>query len=375
MFDYEMLRVIWWLLLGILLIGFAETDGFDLGLGAVFRFLGRTEPERRALIETIEPVWDGNQVWLILGAGAVFAAWPTLYAASFSALYPAMLLLLFALILRPVGFGFRNRLSDARWRNAWDWALCMGGAVPALLFGIAFGDLFGGIPFHFDSLQRIIYGGGFFNLLTPFAIVCAFVSLSMMILHGAAYASMKAGEPMSRRACLTGMAAACVFVLSFALAGLMVTFWMNGYRIMGDIDPGGPSNPILKTVYRAPGAWIDNYRKWPWMWLAPLIAFGGAALACWMLALRRAGNAFMASCLVPAGTILTAGFALFPFLLPSSENPSHSLTVWDASSSALTLRIMFWSVVVFLPVVLGYTAWVFRVLRGRITLEKLREHA
>ena len=374
MFDYETLRVIWWMLLGVLLIGFATTDGFDLGLGAVFRFIGRTEPERRALIETIEPVWDGNQVWLILGAGAAFAAWPTLYAAAFSALYPAMLLLLFALILRPVGFGFRNQLSEARWRNAWDWALCVGGAVPALLFGVAFGDLFGGIPFHFDSLQRIIYGGGFFNLLNPFAVLCALVSVSMMILHGTAYAAMKAGEPMAQRACFIGAVAAGVFVLSFALAGLMVTFWMNGYRIMGDIDPAGASNPILKTVYRAPGAWIDNYRKWPWMWLAPVTAFIGALLACWLLLLRRAGSAFMASCLVPAGTILTAGFALFPFLLPSSENPNHSLTVWDSSSSVLTLRIMFWAVVLFLPMVLGYTAWVFRVLRGRITLEKLHEH-
>ena len=374
MFDYETLRVIWWLLLGVLLIGFAVTDGFDLGLGAVFRFIGRSEQERRALIETIEPVWDGNQVWLILGAGAVFAAWPTLYAAAFSALYPAVLLLLFALILRPVGFGFRNRLSDARWRDAWDWALCIGGAVPALLFGLAFGNLFDGIPFHFDSLQRIIYGGGFFNLLNPFAVVCAVVSLSMMVLHGTAYAAMKAGEPMADRACSIGIAAAGLFVVSFALAGLMVAFWMNGYRILGDIDPAGASNPILKIVNRVPGAWIDNYLKWPWMWLAPVTAFAGAFLAGWSLLSQRAGRALTASCLVPTGTILTAGFALFPFLLPSSENPNHSLTVWDASSSAMTLRIMFWAVAVFLPVVMGYTAWVFRVLRGRITLETLREH-
>ncbi len=230
-------------------------------------------------------------------------------------------------------------------------------------------------PFISILCSESIYGGGFFNLLNPFAIVCAFVSLSMMILHGSAYAAMKAGEPMSRRAGTIGIASAVLFVLSFALAGLMVTFWMSGYRILGDVDPGGVSNPILKTVYRAPGAWIDNYRKWPWMWLAPLAAFAGAAVACCMLALRRQGYAFMASCLVPAGTILTAGFALFPFLLPSSENPNHSLTVWDASSSLLTLRIMFWLVVVFLPVVVGYTVWVFRVLRGRITLETLREHA
>lgn len=375
MFDYATLRVIWWLILGVLLIGFAVTDGFDLGLGAIFRFIGRTEPERRALIEAVEPVWDGNQVWLILGGGAAFAAWPLLYAASFSALYPAILLLLFALILRPVGFGFRNQLAEPKWRNAWDWALCVGGAVPALLFGVAFGNLFCGIPFHFDSLQRVIYTGGFFNLLSPFALGCGVVSLSMMVLHGACYAAMKTGQPMAQRAAHTGIVAAAVFAVAFIGAGVaVISTLIDGYRIVGDVHSSWESNPLLKTVFRSPGAWIHNYQRWRWMWFAPLAALFGALAACWLLILRRSGAAFIASCIVPAGTILTAGFALFPFLMPSSENPNHSLTVWDASSSALTLRIMLLAVVVFLPVVLGYTAWVFRVLRGRITLETLREH-
>ena len=165
MLDYGTLRVVWWLLLGVLLIGFAIMDGFDLGLGATFRFLGRTDAERRVLIGSFEPVWEGNQVWFILGGGAIFAAWPPLYAASFSSLYPAMFLLLVALILRPVGFGFRNHLSSLRWRRTWDWALTAGGAVPGLLFGVAFGNLFLGLPFDFDAMQRPVYSGGFFNLL------------------------------------------------------------------------------------------------------------------------------------------------------------------------------------------------------------------
>jgi cytochrome d ubiquinol oxidase subunit II len=374
MFDYEMLRVIWWLILGVLLIGFAVMDGFDLGLGAIFRFVGQNEKERRALVETIEPVWDGNQVWLILGGGAVFAAWPILYAASFSALYFAILLVLFALILRPVGFGFRNQLIHPQWRNAWDWALCVGGAVPALLFGVAFGNLFLGIPFHFDSLQRVIYTGGFLGLLAPFALVCGVVSLSMMVLHGACYAAMKTGEPMAQRARHVGAGASGVFVVVFVFAGALVIFSIEGYRLMGTVDALGPSNPTLKEVYSSPGAWIDNFLRWRLMWLAPLTALLGAVSAGWLLLLKRPGTAFIASCLVPAGTILTGGFALFPFLMPSSENPNHSLTIWDASSSAPTLRIMLVAVVIFLPIVLGYTAWVFRVLRGRITLESLREH-
>ena len=221
MLDYETLRVIWWLLLGVLLIGFAITDGFDLGLGATFRFLGRTDAERRVLLESIEPVWEGNQVWFILGGGAVFAAWPLLYAASFSSLYLAMFLLLVALILRPVGFGFRNKLTNPSWRSAWDWALTVSGAVPALLFGVAFGNLFLGLPFHFDSLQRPVYSGGFFNLLYPFALLGGVISLSMIILHGATYAAMKVGEPMGARAKVLGRIASAVFVLAFIGAGVL----------------------------------------------------------------------------------------------------------------------------------------------------------
>src|SRR5579863_558403 len=163
--DYPTLRIIWWLILGLLLIGFAVMDGCALGVGATFRFLGHNDDERRALIESIEPVWDGNQVWFSLAGGAVFAAWPLLYAASFSGLYLAMFALLVALILRPVGFVFRNKLPEAHWRNVWDWALTVGGAAPALLFGVAFGNLFLGLPFHFDELQRPVFTGGFLDLL------------------------------------------------------------------------------------------------------------------------------------------------------------------------------------------------------------------
>jgi cytochrome d ubiquinol oxidase subunit II len=374
MFDYETLRVIWWLLLGILLIGFAITDGFDLGVGATFRFLGRTDAERRVLLESVEPVWEGNQVWFILGGGAAFAAWPLLYAASFSGLYLAMFVLLVALILRPVGFGFRNHLTDPRWRNAWDGALMLGGAVPALLFGVAFGNLFLGLPFHFDALQRPVYSGGFFSLLHPFALLAGVISLSMLILHGATYAALKVGEPMAARAGALGRVASAIFLLAFVGAGFWVGSTMDGYRIVGSIDHAGPSNPVHKVVEIASGAWLNNFHVWPWMWAAPLGAILAAACAHALLHLRRAGAAFLASAVVQAGTILTAGFALFPFLMPSSTHPNHSLTVWDASSSAKTLFIMLCAVVVFLPIVLVYTVWVFRVLKGRVTLDALHEH-
>jgi len=372
--DYETLRVIWWLILGTLLIGFAVTDGFDLGVGIIFRFVGRTDEERRALLECIEPVWEGNQVWFILAGGAVFAAWPLLYAASFSCLYLAMFLILVALILRPVGFNFRNKLPDPRWRNFWDWTLLIAGALPALLFGVAFGNLFLGIAFHFDELMRPVYTACFLDLLQPFALLTGVVSLSMLVLHGASYAAFKAGEPMSARAASIGGAAAIAFVIAFAAAGAWLAIGLDGQTITSGADPMGASNPLLKTVAVLRGAWLGNYRAHAILWLAPLIALLAAIFSGVMLRLGRPGAAFISSAITVKATILTAGIALFPFLLPSSTDPGQGLTVWDASSSAKTLFIMLLCVIVLLPIVLAYTAWVFHVLRGRITLEYMRKH-
>jgi cytochrome d ubiquinol oxidase subunit II len=375
MLDYETLRVIWWLILGTLLIGFAVTDGFDLGVGIIFRFISRTDEERRAVLESVEPVWEGNQVWFILGGGAVFAAWPLLYAASFSNLYLAMFLILIALILRPVGFTFRNKIEDVRWRNFWDWTLLIAGAVPALLFGVAFGNLFLGVPFHFDELMRPVYTGGFFNLLQPYALLAGVVSLSMLVLHGACYAAMKVGAPMSARAASIGRLAALVFVMAFVAAGAWVASRLVGQHISSGADPLGPSSPLLKTVVVLPGAWLDNYRGHEVLWLAPTMALLASIIAWVLLRVGRPGAAFVSSALTVAATILTAGIALFPFLMPSSTQPDQGLTIWDASSSAKTLFIMLLAVIVLLPIVLAYTVWVFHVLKGKITLEYLRKHA
>jgi len=375
MLDYDTLRIIWWLILGVLLIGFAIMDGFDLGVGAIFRFIGRTDEERRALLASVEPVWDGNQVWFILGGGAVFAAWPELYAASFSGLYLAMLLLLAAFILRPVGFTYRNKLTNVRWRAAWDWALFVGGAVPALLFGVAVGNLFLGVPFHFDDLHRSIYTGGFFELLHPYALLSGLVSVSMIVMHGSTYAALKVGEPMSDRACKLGQTAATTFMLAFLIAGVWVSVAMDGYAIEDVVGKLTAHPSAHFHVVLTQGGWLENYRWHPLLWVLP----GGSLLFAFftrvLLGMKRPGAAFISSALTQAATILTAGFALFPFLLPSSDVADDGLTVWNASSSERTLRIMLIAVVVFLPIVLAYTTWVFRVLRGRITLEVLRGHS
>ncbi len=374
MLDYPTLRVVWWLLLGILLIGFAVTDGFDMGVCAIFRFIGRCDDERHALLESVEPVWEGNQVWFILGGGAVFAAWPLLYAASFSALYLAMFLVLLGLILRPVGFAFRGKLTNLAWRNACDWALFASGTLPPLLFGIAFGNLFLGVPYHYDSMMRPIYTAGFFNLLHPFAVVCGLVSFSMLTMHGATYASFRVAGELAARAARVAKIAALVFIGAFVVAGIWVCAGVEGQRIISVVDPAGPSNPLLKTVELARGAWLDNYLAHPWLWSAPAAGIISALLAYQLLRGHRHGLALMASGVVQAATILTAGIALFPFLMPSFSNPNQSLTIWDASSSAKTLLIMLIAVLVLLPIVLAYTTWVYRILRGQVTLAAIRRH-
>lgn len=374
MADYEMLRLVWWLILGALLIGFAITDGYDLGIGTMFRFLGRTDDDRRVLLESIEPTWEGHQVWFIVGGGAAFAAWPLLYAASFSGLYLALFMVLVALILRPVGFAFRGKLTTSAWRNAWDWALFVGGAVPAFLFGVAFGNLFLGISFHFDELQRPIFTGSFVAHLHPFALLAGVVSLAMLVMHGAAWAAFKVDRLLASRAAVVGQVAAIVFVVTFLVAGMWLALGLDGQRVVSQVDTAAASNPILKTVEVTLGGWLANYRAHPVLWLAPGVTMLSALLTMLLLRMRRSGLAFLTSALAQTGTILTAGIALFPFLMPSSAAPNHGLTVWDASSSQKTLLIMLLGVVLFLPIVLSYTAWVFRVLRGEITLEKIRRH-
>ena len=374
MLEYETLRIVWWLLLGALLIGFAIMDGFDLGVGALFRFLGKTDDERRALLESIEPVWDGNQVWLILGGGAVFAAWPLLYAASFSSLYLAMFLVLLALILRPVGFMFRNKLEAPRWRNVWDWSLFVGGAVPALLFGVAFGNLFLGLPFHLDELGRPVFTGSFVDLLHPFALLVGLVSLSMLAMHGASYAALKVGTPMAERARRTGFFAAIVMLATFTLAGLWL-MRIDGLVVIGVLDPAGPSNPLRKVVEPLAGAWLLNFGAHRLLWIAPVLVYSAGLATAFLLRSGRAGLAFASSAVTEASVILTAGFGLYPFLLPSSTVGAASLTIWDASSSRLTLFIMLIATLVFLPIVLVYTSWAFHVLRGTVTLEHVRKQS
>ncbi len=370
--DYETLRLIWWVLLGVLLIGFAATDGFDMGVGALLPFVAKTDVERRVAINTVGPVWEGNQVWFILGGGAIFAAWPPLYAVSFSGFYLAMFVVLAALILRPVAFKYRSKREDARWRNGWDWALFVGGFVPALIFGVAVGNVLQGVPFRLDEDLRPFYEGSFFGLLNPFALLCGLLSVAMLLMHGGAWLALKADGVVAERGRRYGLWAALATVALFALGGLALALFVDGYRITSAVVTDGPSNPLLKEAAVAPGAWFDNFAARPWLWVAPLLGLAGAAVAALLLRLRADGVAILASGLSIFGVISTVGLAMFPFVLPSSLDPRSSLTVWDSSSSHQTLFIMLVVTIIFLPIVLAYTAWVYRVLWGRVTERDVR---
>jgi cytochrome d ubiquinol oxidase subunit II len=371
--DYQTLRVIWWVLLGVLLIGFAITDGFDLGVGALLPFVARTDIERRVAINTIGPVWEGNQVWLILGGGAIFAAWPQLYAVSFSGFYLAMFAILFALILRPVGFKYRSKRPSQTWRSSWDWALFVGGFVPSLIFGVAVGNVLQGVPFRLDNDLRIFYDGTFFGLLNPFALLCGLLSVAMLITHGASWLRVKADGPVADRARSYGSVAALATIVLFALGGIWLWFGVDGYQITSAIDPAGPSNPLFKTVGQASGLWFANYQAHPWLMIAPACGFVGAFGAMMMLLAGRSIGALLFSKLGIFGIISTVGVSMFPFILPSSIQPKASLTVWDSSSSHLTLFIMLVVTVIFLPLILAYTSWVYKVLWGKVDEKAIRD--
>jgi cytochrome bd ubiquinol oxidase subunit II len=372
--DYETLKLVWWVLVGVLLIGFVITDGFDMGAGALLPFLGKTDEERRVIINTVGPHWDGNQVWFITAGGAIFAAWPAVYAAAFSGFYIAMLLVLFALFFRPVGFDYRSKIADPRWRNTWDWGLFVGGAVPALLFGVAFGNVILGVPFEFDEFLRPTYTGNFFGLLRPFALLAGVVSLSMLVTHGAVWLHLRAGSPVQERARKATIIASLVMFTAFALAGVWLAMGIDGYRIISQPALDALPNPLAKSVEIAAGAWMANYTTYPWMIVAPLLGLLGALSTALLAWINRPGLGFVTSSLAMSGVILTAGFSMFPFVMPSITSPSSSLTLWDAPSSHLTLTVMFWAAMIFVPIILAYTTWTYRVMWGRVTVEHIRTH-
>ncbi|WP_087026111.1 cytochrome d ubiquinol oxidase subunit II [Thaumasiovibrio subtropicus] len=373
MFDYEILRLIWWVLIGVLCIGFAVADGFDMGVGALMPVMGKTDTERRVMINSIAPHWDGNQVWLITAGGAMFAAWPLVYATAFSGFYFAMIITLAALFFRPIGFDYRSKLEDPRWRNFWDWGIFVGSFVPPVIFGVAFGNLLQGVPFVLSDLLIPTYTGSFFGLLNPFALLCGVVSILMIATQGATYLQMKTTDELRDRAHAIAPITAIATAVLFIIGGVWAQY-IEGFAIVGEIDTNGVSNPLNKEVVREAGALFANFTAYPVLWAAPLLGAVMPLLTAAFSKMRRPGFAFLTSSLSMAGIILTAGFALFPFIMPSSEMPSHSLTVWDATSSELTLNIMTGIAFVMVPIILSYTIWTYYKMFGRLDNKFIEEN-
>lgn len=376
--DYAVLRFIWWLLVGILLIGLMIMDGHDMGVGALSPFVGKTDSERRIAINSVAPHWDGNQVWFITGGGAVFAAWPLVYATSFSMLYIAILAVLWTIFLRAPAFDYRSKIENLIWRKTWDWVLFAGSATPPLLFGIAVGNVLLGIPFHFDADMRLVNDAanplmGFISLLSPFALLCGLLSLAMTLAHGGLYLSIRTEGAMQARAKKAVSVFAVIAIVLFAAGGLLVLH-LNGYAAT-NLDPNGPSDPLLKSVSLAPGGWLHNYQQYPVTILAPVLGFSGLLLSFYLNIKNRPGIGFICSSLGIAGVIFTVGVSMFPFIIPSSSEPQSSLTVWDATSSEHTLLLMLIAALIFTPIVLTYTSWVYRIMRGKLTTAKIEENS
>lgn len=372
--DYESLKIIWWVLIGVLLIGFAVTDGFDMGVLSLLKIAGKSDDERRIMLNAVGPHWDGNQVWFITAGGAIFAAWPIVYAVAFSGLYWALLLVLFALFFRPVGFEYRSKIEDPRWRNAWDWLLTIGGAVPALVFGVAFGNLFLGLPFTLDELMRSQYLGSFWQLLSPFALLCGLVSLAMLTMHGAVFLQLKTHDDLLIRARGLTLLSGLVTLISFIAAGAFLASGIDGYSIVGELESGGVLTPLDKQVEVGEALWMANYDRFPLTIFAPIIGIISLLFTGFFTLKHYAGWAFFASSMALTAIICTAGFSLFPFVMPSSIDPAFSLTIWDVVSSEKTLSIMFVVALIFVPIVLSYTAWSYYKMWGVIKAQDIHDN-
>ena len=366
MIDYEFLRIIWWVLVIVLLIGFSVTDGFDMGVTALLPVAGKKEVEKRIMINSIAPHWDGNQVWLLTAGGAIFAAWPIVYSVAFSGFYIALFLVLAALFFRPIGFEYRAKIDNPTWRAVWDWGLFAGGFVPVLVFGVAFGNLLQGVPFELNELSQVTYTGSFFALLNPFALLCGVLSLAMLVTHGANWLQMKTTAELRNRARAITQVGALVTLITFVLAGVWLSF-KEGYVVTSVLDHFAPSSPASgKEVAVEVGAWFKNFNETPALWIFPALVVIGALLNVVASKANRCGFAFFFSVLTMAGVIITAAVSMFPFVMPSSTHPAQSLLMWDATSSELTLTLMFYLALVFVSISLLYTIWSYYKMFGRL---------
>lgn len=332
------LTTVWFSLIAVLWIGYFILEGFDFGVGMLLRVVAKNEGERRAVITTLGPLWDGNEVWLLVAGGATFAAFPEWYATLFSGFYLPLLLILVALIVRGVAFEYRSKHGDSQWRNRWDYAIAFGSFIPALLWGVAFANIVRGVPLEVSELGNVEYAGGFFNLLNPYALLGGLVTLTLFLTHGAIFLALKTdGTIRDRSNVLAGQ-------IGLVAAVLAVAF-------------------LLWTQLA--------YSEKAWTWI-PILA----AAVMWVMGLaanrvRREGWAFFFS----AATLLLAVVSLFgvlyPNVMPNIDRLQAGLDIYNASSTDYTLKVMTIVAVVFTPIVLAYQAWTYWIFRKRLSADQI----
>ncbi|MCF6765659.1 cytochrome d ubiquinol oxidase subunit II [Thiotrichales bacterium 19S3-7] len=378
---YTIVQIISWVAIGLIMYLVLATVGFDFGAGMLARFVGKTDQERRAIINVVAPTWDGNQVWLITAGAGIFAIWPRAYAASFSGLYLGMLAVLFGLFLRPVAFEFRSKIKSAKWRSFWDWMLVIGSFIPMLIIGVAVGNLFLGLPFQFQpGSLRFAYGQGaqiapeaagfsLIMLLKPYALVTGLFAVVIAIMQGASYCAIRTDGILRKRFNRIKILSSMLFILLFAILGLWL-FVIVGYMWQPSSILSSYSDAIYhplngQIVTRSVGAWFHNYISYPWMAIAPIIAFIGGFGVMIMTKKNKEIASFIFSLLACLGVIFTFGFTLFPFLMPSSIAASESLTLFNASSSMVSLIGILVVAVIMLPIIFIYTTFVYKKMWQR----------
>jgi cytochrome d ubiquinol oxidase subunit II len=335
------LNTLWFILIAVLFTGFFLLEGFDYGVGILLPFVGRSDKERRVVINTIGPVWDGNEVWLLTAGGAMFAAFPNWYATMFSGFYLALFVILIALIIRGVAFEFRSKDERKSWRLLWDTCLFIGSLLPALLFGVAFGNILRGVAID----GSMTYIGTFWDLLNPYALLTGVVTLTVFILHGALFLELKTDGPVRERA-------ARIARLLWPVVALVVVAFVAYSAVETDMFTNLGIVKVLTLV----------------------VAVGGVALFAYGNLTKRYGRAFLGTSIAIAGTVLLMFATLFPRVMPSSLGEAFDLTVYNASSSAYTLQVMTVIALTLVPLVVGYQAWSYWVFRKRLTTESKLEY-
>jgi cytochrome d ubiquinol oxidase subunit II len=358
--DLEALRLLGWVMLGVMVIGLALFEGLSIGVTLLLPVLSIDNIQRHHVSKLIAPVSLGNLAWLVVTLTVLFAAWPIAYAVCLASLYWLILPILLTLLCRPLALYFLSTCDQPFWQKYAPKLLTASGVVPAVLFGLIVGNLLKGIPFHLDSDMRILFLGDVWGLFNLFSLLVAATCVALLALHGAVYVQLKADADLVPRAKAISLRAGVLFVVLFAMAGLWIMH-LEGYHISSEILSNGPSNPLAKFVKRGEGLWLDNYEHLPMLWSVPLLAFIAAIISIILSVQDKAYWAMLASSLCVTMVVLTWGASMFPFLLPSNISLNSSLAIWDSSASQLTLQAVEWLALFALPLMFIVGRWVFRL--------------